>query len=105
MDSSIGLTRLKRPANNVQQVLAEEKPIASGTGISCFIILAEPYVYLHGFDRDARAYSTEHSTAMIRGKLVLNVTKAIKIKAITLMFSGKARTEWPEGKNRILICH
>lgn len=74
-----------------------EKPLASASGISMAIQLAEPHVYLTGFDHDGRASQTQNSTAMIRGKLSLNVTKSIKIKAVTLTFCGKARTEWPEG--------
>lgn len=34
---------------------------------------------------------------MLRGSLQLRVTKATKIKAITLKFRGKAITKWPEG--------
>jgi hypothetical protein len=30
--------------------------------------------------------------------LQLNVTKSAKIKAVTVKFTGKTRTEWPEGK-------
>lgn len=75
------------------------KPIASASGISMDIELAEPNVYLTGFDHDGRGHhQTQNATAMIRGKLVLTVTKAIKIKAVTLTFCGKARTEWPEGE-------
>jgi arrestin-related trafficking adapter 3/6 len=86
-----------RLANAVQPDL-DDKPVASAAGVSCSIILAEPYVYLNGFDLAAHAPSSQSSTAMIRGKLVLNITKSAKIKAVTLSFCGKARTEWPEGK-------
>jgi hypothetical protein len=85
-----------RPRNALQLDLAD-KPVASAAGVSCSIVLAEPYVYLNGFDLAAHAPSSQNSTAMIRGKLVLNVTKSAKIKAVTLSFCGKARTEWPEG--------
>lgn len=74
------------------------KPLASAGGVSMDIELAEPHVYLTGFDHDGRGHhQTQNATAMIRGKLVLTVTKAIKIKAVTLTFMGRARTEWPEG--------
>lgn len=92
-------TATSRPANSVQLDLAD-KPVASTAGVSCSIILAEPYVYLNGFDLAAHTPSSQNSTAMIRGKLVLNVTKSTKIKAVTLSFCGKARTEWPEGRHK-----
>ena len=82
------------------QLQAEDRPIASAAGVSCSIILAEPHVYMSGFDHTNNTHSTHNSTAMIRGKLVLNVTKIAKIKAVTLSFWGKARTEWPEGKKQ-----
>jgi arrestin-related trafficking adapter 3/6 len=104
MNLSIDLARPKRLVNATQQVFTADKPIASGAGISCSITLAEPHVYLHGFDQNSHERDTEHSAAMIRGKLVLDVTKCVKIKAVTLIFSGKARTEWPEGKNGTRYC-
>jgi len=35
---------------------------------------------------------------MVRGKFQLKITKSVKIKAVSLKFMGKARTEWPEGR-------
>jgi arrestin-related trafficking adapter 3/6 len=90
-------TGTSRPANTVQ-LNSDDKPVASAAGLSCSIILAEPNVYLSGFDHTNNAPSSQNSTAMIRGKLVLNVTKSAKIKSVTLSFWGKARTEWPEGE-------
>jgi hypothetical protein len=88
-----------RPANTTNGSSGEgDKPIASAAGITVAVTLAEPHVYLTGFDHDGRGSNTENATAMIRGKMVLNVTKSVKIKAVTLTFYGKARTEWPEGK-------
>lgn len=75
-----------------------EKPLASSGGITMSIQLAEPHAYLTGFDHDGRGHSgSQNTTAIIRGKLVLNVTKPSKLKSVTLSFCGKARTEWPEG--------
>ncbi|KAI1161938.1 hypothetical protein F5B18DRAFT_662794 [Nemania serpens] len=75
------------------------KPVASGSGVQCSIILAEPNVFLTGFDHDThpRRQTTNSSTSLLRGKLQLNVTKNVKLKSITLKLHGKARTEWPEG--------
>jgi hypothetical protein len=80
------------------QVLEMAKPVASGNGVTCSIILAEPNVYLAGFDHDGRHRHDVHvGTALLRGRLHLNVTKNVKVKAVTLKLVGKARTEWPEG--------
>lgn len=34
---------------------------------------------------------------MLRGSLILKLLKPSKIKSVTLVFKGRARTEWPEG--------
>ena len=74
--------------------LQDEKPIASGNGVSMAIHLAEPVLFLQGFENYE---SVPGSTAMLRGSLHLRVTKSTKIKAVTLKFRGKAVTKWPEG--------
>ncbi|KAG6018613.1 hypothetical protein E4U41_003737 [Claviceps citrina] len=74
------------------------KPVASGSGVSCSILLAERNIFLHGFDHDGHLARDGHGgTALLRGKLQLNVSKNIKIKAVQLKLIGRARTEWPEG--------
>lgn len=74
------------------------KPVASGSGVSCSILLAERNIFLHGFDHDGhRPRDGQAGTALLRGQLQLNVTKNVKIKAIQLKLLGRARTEWPEG--------
>ncbi|KAI9672450.1 MAG: hypothetical protein M1829_004529 [Trizodia sp. TS-e1964] len=81
--------------NNVhQKSLLEEKPIASSNGICISISLAEPVLYLQGFD--AHDHDSRRTT-MLRGSLLISVSKSVKLKAISLNFRGKARTEWPEG--------
>ncbi|TVY49228.1 putative arrestin-related trafficking adapter [Lachnellula cervina] len=76
----------------------KEKPICSGNGVSCYIWLAEPVIYLAGLDHDGTTRdSSTNNSAILRGKLQLVVTKSAKIKAVTLKFTGKARTEWAEG--------
>ncbi|KAK4032598.1 hypothetical protein C8A01DRAFT_50637 [Parachaetomium inaequale] len=75
-----------------------QKPVASGSGVTCSILLAEPNVFLTGFEHDHRTRrGTQTTSALLRGKLQLNVSKNVKIKSITLKLVGKARTEWPEG--------
>lgn len=88
----------KAPITVQSRPLPSEKPLISGSGITCSIQLAEPHVYLTGFDHDGRGNVAQNTAALIRGKLILNVHKSVKIKAVTLRFYGKARTEWPEGR-------
>ncbi len=77
----------------------QQKPVASGSGVTCSIILAEPNVFLSGFDHDSHSRQPENHvpSALLRGRLQLNVSKNVKIKSVTLKLVGKARTEWPEG--------
>jgi arrestin-related trafficking adapter 3/6 len=88
-----------RSAKNVMSSVTEvPKPVASGSGVQCSIILAEPNVFLTGFEHDGHArQDSPNSTALLRGKLQLDVTKNVKLKSVTLKLQGRARTEWPEG--------
>lgn len=74
--------------------IPDEKPLASGNGVSVGISLAEPVLFLQGFEQ---AELAQRSTAMLRGSLHLKVTKSSKIRAVTLRFKGTAQTKWPEG--------
>jgi arrestin-related trafficking adapter 3/6 len=74
--------------------LCDEKPIASGNGLSISISLAEPVLYLQGFDQND---SSSGTTTMLRGSLHLHVTKQTKLKSISLNFKGRSETDWPEG--------
>ncbi|OBT62283.1 hypothetical protein VE03_08576 [Pseudogymnoascus sp. 23342-1-I1] len=91
----------KKPITKVQSWPADaDKPLAAARGISCRIQLAEPHVYVYGLkaaNRDIAAH--QFPPAIIRGKLILKVEKATKIKAVTLNFFGQQRTEWPECKS------
>ncbi|KAL6163553.1 hypothetical protein ACJQWK_10091 [Exserohilum turcicum] len=90
---SSGRASAKSIISSVKPV-PEEKPVASGGGLSVNIQLTEPVLYLRGFEQAEHA---ERSTAMLRGTLCLKITKPAKLKAITLKFRGKAITKWPEG--------
>lgn len=79
--------------------IPDEKPLASGNGVSVGISLAEPVLFLQGFEQ---AELAQRSTAMLRGSLHLRVTKSAKIRAVTLKFKGVAQTKWPEGKRSSL---
>ena len=74
--------------------MMEEKPIASGNGVSLSIALAEPVLFLQGFDQSELG---NQNTSMLRGSFHLRVSKVAKIKTISLAFRGRAETEWPEG--------
>nr|POE85078.1 putative arrestin-related trafficking adapter c2d10.04 [Quercus suber] len=72
----------------------DEKALASGNGVSAFIHLAEPVLFLQGFTNND---TSSGNTAMLRGSLHLKVQKSAKIKSVSLKFKGKAVTKWPEG--------
>lgn len=74
--------------------LGEAKPLASANGVSISITLAEPMLFLQGFDQSELGNRT---TSMLRGSLHLKVSKTAKIKTVSLNFRGRAETEWPEG--------
>ncbi|RMD44960.1 hypothetical protein DV735_g169, partial [Chaetothyriales sp. CBS 134920] len=73
---------------------ADEKPVSSANGVAVIISLAEPVLFLQGYDPND---PSTHSTTMLRGSLLLRVTKQAKLKSISLTFRGKSETEWPEG--------
>ena len=75
--------------------LVEERPLASGNGVALSIVLAEPVLFLQGFDHSELG---DQTTAMLRGSFHLRISKSAKIKAISLSFRGRAETEWPEGE-------
>ncbi|KAE9968522.1 hypothetical protein EG328_007514 [Venturia inaequalis] len=83
------------PMNASSPRSAEEKPLASANGITVSIAMAEPYLFLQGFEHGDLA--ANRSTAMLRGRLHIRVLKPSKIKAVTLRFRGRAITKWPEG--------
>jgi len=74
--------------------IEEEKPLAAGNGVSVGVHLAEPVLFLQGFENSE---AVPGNTAMLRGSLHVRVQKSAKIKAISLRFRGKAVTKWPEG--------
>ena len=86
-------------ASSTSSSIGDVKPIASGNGVSISISLAEPVLFLQGFDQHD---VTNRTTTMLRGSLHLRVLKSAKIKAVTLKFRGRAETEWPEGASEQL---
>ncbi|ODQ67154.1 hypothetical protein NADFUDRAFT_81732 [Nadsonia fulvescens var. elongata DSM 6958] len=72
----------------------EEPPIFTSSSATGSVLLAEPVLFVQGFSSHEQL---EHPATLLRGSLVLKVTKPTKIKTITLSFRGYSRTEWPEG--------
>lgn len=83
------------------QSITEEKPLAAANGISVAISLAEPILFLRGFEQD----TDSRNTAMLRGSLHLRVIKSAKIKAVTLKFKGRGNTKWPEGTDVRIVSY
>ncbi|KAF9877981.1 hypothetical protein CkaCkLH20_04557 [Colletotrichum karsti] len=92
------LMSVRSAKSNVTSMVTEiPKPVAHGSGVSCSILMAEPNIFLTGFEHDGHRHHSQGGTALLRGKLQLKVSKNVKIKGISLKLAGKARTEWPEG--------
>lgn len=72
----------------------EAKEISSSGSVAIGIVLAEKNLFVHGFDHHEQE---NQPPALLRGSLVVKVSKSTKIKSINLAFRGIARTEWPEG--------
>lgn len=68
---------------------------------SLSIRLTEPVVFLRGGDITGRqrASSNEPPPAMIRGLLVLDIVKPMRVKSIEVELVGKSQTSWPEGES------
>ncbi|CAA21162.1 putative arrestin-related trafficking adapter C2D10.04 [Schizosaccharomyces pombe] len=101
--------------NNVSDVVPPviKKALASshGGGMSLSIVLLEPVLYLAGFDLNECQIE---NPALLRGALVLRVAKPANIRGISLSFTGRSRTEWPEGipvkghdtyEDKVIISH
>ncbi|KAM3541192.1 hypothetical protein ARSEF1564_005883 [Beauveria bassiana] len=93
-----GYLSSKMNKSAVTSITEIPKPVASGSGVTCSILLGEQNVFLYGFEHDNHGRNDHRSgTALLRGRLRLHVTKNVKIKAVQLKLLGRARTEWPEG--------
>lgn len=85
---------MNSPRTTLPSAMGEEKLLASANGVSVSMALAEPMLFLQGFDQSEIG---DRTTTMLRGTLSLRVSKSAKIKTISLTFRGRAETEWPEG--------
>lgn len=75
--------------------LRNERVVATGNGITVSVALAEPVLFLPGYDHNDP--STKKS-AILRGHLHIKTTKSVKIKKVSICFRGQAQTDWPDGK-------
>lgn len=72
----------------------DAKPVANTSSVQIYIKLAEPVVFLQGFEDLAHS---DKPPGILRGSLIMRVLKPTKVKNLTLNFKGYARTEWIEG--------
>ncbi|UKZ97009.1 uncharacterized protein TrAFT101_011777 [Trichoderma asperellum] len=90
---------MRSSKSSVNAIVTEvTKPVATGSGVACSILLAEPNLFLSGFDHNGHERRESRAgTALLRGRMQLTISKNVKIKAVQLKLVGRARTEWPEG--------
>ncbi|CAI4045134.1 hypothetical protein SKDZ_11G2270 [Saccharomyces kudriavzevii ZP591] len=69
-------------------------PLVQTTTLQVFVKLAEPIVFLKGFETNGLS---EIAPSILRGSLIVRVLKPKKLKSISITFKGISRTEWPEG--------
>lgn len=69
-------------------------PNTQSGSVKLYIIVAENNLFVEGFSSDE---SSLRPPALLRGCLFIRISKPVKIKSLTLKFSGVSRTEWPEG--------
>lgn len=80
--------------NHSKRGLQHSDVLLHSSSVQVSLTLAEPTLFLYGFSKNEYG---ERPPALIRGSLTIRVFKPIKLKGITLRFSGVCRTEWPEG--------
>ncbi|KAH3673114.1 hypothetical protein WICPIJ_009906 [Wickerhamomyces pijperi] len=82
------------PVDNLPFVNSTTKPLTETSSLKIYLHLAEPVLYLQGFDAPSIA---SKPPALLRGSLIVRVLKPTKMKSISMLLKGTARTEWPEG--------
>lgn len=75
---------------------------ASSHHVQCSIELAEPVLFQKGFNLGGQSSPDEEQKAILRGKLVLRIAKAVKLKTVRLDFTGRSRTERHRGTRYLL---
>lgn len=82
-------------SNGTMPTLRNERVVATGNGITVSVALAEPVLFLPGYDHSDP--STKKS-AILRGHLHIKTTKSVKVKKVSICFRGQAQTDWPDGR-------
>lgn len=80
-------------------VPADYTPLTHSGSVQVFIKLVEPVIFLQGFESSKHSHHQNENlqSSILRGSLIVRVTKPTKLKSINLNFKGHCRTEWPEG--------
>lgn len=81
-------------SSGTMPTLRNERVVSTGNGITVSVALAEPLVFLPGYDHSDP--STKRS-AILRGHLHIKTTKSVKVKKVSICFRGQAQTDWPDG--------
>lgn len=82
------------PADKDLEIGPDAHPLTQTSSIQVYIQLAEPILFLQGFEQHQWG---EKPPGILRGSLIVRVLKPSKLKSINLAFKGLSRTEWPEG--------
>lgn len=82
------------PVEKDLEISESVQPLTQTTSMQIYIQLAEPVVFLQGFEHHQWE---ERPPGLLRGSLMIRVLKPSKIKSIELTFKGVSKTEWPEG--------
>ncbi|OBA20472.1 hypothetical protein METBIDRAFT_42960, partial [Metschnikowia bicuspidata var. bicuspidata NRRL YB-4993] len=69
-------------------------PLILTSTLQVYVVPAEKHLFVQGFK--PAEYETRPPT-LLRGSLVLRVSKPNKIRAVSLTFKGTQKTDWPEG--------
>lgn len=87
------------PAEKDFDVPADYTPLTHSGSVQVFIKLVEPVIFLQGFESSKHSNHQNENlqSSILRGSLIVRVTKPTKLKSINLKFKGQCRTEWPEG--------
>ena len=83
------------PPEKDYDVPIDYTPLAHSGSLQVFIKLAEPAIFLRGFESSNAKQSS--SSSILRGSLIIRVLKPTRLKSIKLALKGYCRTEWPEG--------
>lgn len=82
------------PIDKDLHISEDTESLTHSNTIRLFIQLAEPIIFLQGFE--AHQWN-ESPPSLLRGSLIVRILKPTKLKSISLKFRGVSKTQWPEG--------